>query len=119
MFCGDEPKIGIVSAARRAVCGFPHTAAILPHPWLWAFVRLKQISATAIFAAAALPVCRLLLHINGLRRRNAFAAAFSIGRMVDCQRALHRRLRKNIAINSSERLAETLVMQAFLPEQRR
>lgn len=40
MFYGDEPKIGIVSAARRAVpragrpavCGFPHTAAILPHP---------------------------------------------------------------------------------------
>lgn len=76
MFCGDEPKIGIVSAARRAgrpaVCGFPHTAAILPHPWRWAFVRRKQISAVVIYAAAALPVCRLLLHINGLCRRNAF-----------------------------------------------
>ena len=34
-------------------------------------------------------------------------------------KGLHRRLRKNIAINSSERLAETLVMQAFPPEQRR
>ena len=91
----------------------------MPYPRLWAFARRKQISAVVIFVAAALPVCRLLLHENGLRRRKSIAAAFSIGRMVDCQRALHRRLRKNIAINSSERLAETLVMQAFLPEQRR
>ena len=47
MFYGDEPKIGIVSAARRAdrragrpaVCGFPHTAAISPQPRRWTFVR--------------------------------------------------------------------------------
>ena len=99
MFSGDEPKIGIVSAARRAerrAVRIPAHGGILPQLRRWAFVRRKQISAVVIFVAAALPVCRLLLHINGLCRRNAFCGGI-FNRRGGLSKGLHRRLRKDSA----------------------